>query len=221
MCGMMGSISPQSLGFRTGFFFKERPMESLHILLLRTLRSIHNRLVPEQQSSPESDRDADSAACTIRDVLESRQPAMLARFGSTELACLVNHLGVESGRRDAIGYIRGTALPWWWNRKIIAQMQNWSGFFPPESSAIRRFCELMLADMPLIDVLGSWRPEERWVSPWLPQARRVHLRHFDPFYARKPWTHALAEKRVLVVHPFERTIQSQYPRRSLLFPDGM
>lgn len=49
----------------------------------------------------------------------------------------------------------------------------------------------------------------------------VENRALEPFYfGHKPWSHALRGKRVLVVHPFAKTIQNQYHRqRRLLFPN--
>jgi hypothetical protein len=196
-------------------------MSTLPVVVLQALRKIHDRFAWQTDQGAACDRDPDSVSQTIRDLLSSSRPAMIARFGSTELACLTNYLGVEGRHRDALGYIRGTALPWWWSPRIIERMSTQSGFFPAEQPAIRRFCERMLADAPLVDVLGAWRQEEKWVAPLHPHAVRVQLRYLDPFYARTPWTHALAGKRVLVVHPFEKTIRHQYPRRALIFPDGL
>lgn len=191
------------------------------ILALKVLRRIHDAVAGSRPQLSDCDRDPDSVAATIRAVLDSRRASMLARYGSTELACLVNHLGVQAGRPALLEYVRGRALPWWWNRRIIERMASQSGFFPVEPRAIGRFCDQMLADSPLVDILGAWRSEEQWLSPWLTGARRVQLRCFDPFYAEKPWTLALAGKRVLVVHPFEKTIRSQYAHRTRIFPSGL
>lgn len=196
-------------------------MQTPMIVLLRTLRWLHDRAATSSQRPPSCDQDPDSVSQTIRNVLESRRPAMLARFGSNELACVVNFLAVENNLHDAVGYIRGTAPAWWWNDRIIEQMESCAGFFPATVPMLRRFCQLMLDDLCLVDVLGSWRPEEQWIANRMQPASRVRLRYFDPFYSRVPWTHALAGKRVLVVHPFEGSIRSQYARRSLVFPNGL
>lgn len=45
-----------------------------------------------------------------------------------------------------------------------------------------------------------------------PKLRKLHNRSLEPFYVlpEKPWTHALAGKRVLIVHPFTTSMQRQY-----------
>ncbi|MFB9076922.1 hypothetical protein ACFFWB_05795 [Flavobacterium procerum] len=45
----------------------------------------------------------------------------------------------------------------------------------------------------------------------------VHLECLYPFFVEKPWTKALKGKKVLIVHPFEETIQEQYKLRNKLF----
>jgi hypothetical protein len=62
---------------------------------------------------------------------------------------------------------------------------------------------------------------EQYYSGELTKAKRVVLEDLEPFFCERPWTHALAGLKVLVVHPFEETIRSQYAKRSLIFPDGL
>jgi len=42
-------------------------------------------------------------------------------------------------------------------------------------------------------------------------------RAVEPFYFDKPWSYNLKGKKVLVIHPFSDTINSQYIKRELLF----
>ena len=70
-----------------------------------------------------------------------------------------------------------------------------------------------------VDLLASWVPGENFIDSF-PQAMTVtKLGFLDPIFAPQPWTAALKGKTVLVVHPFSRTIRSQYAKRQLLFPD--
>ena len=144
-------------------------------------------------------------------------PRMIARFGSTEMLCLTNYLGVHQQRKNWWQYIKGESLPWWWEPGTINQMQRWSGFFPPQIDKIERFCKLMLADMKEVDILGSWLNEESYFDQELANVKRVVLEDLEPFFTENPWTRALEGKKVLVVHPFAETIERQYDKRELLF----
>jgi hypothetical protein len=41
----------------------------------------------------------------------------------------------------------------------------------------------------------------------------------EPYFHREPWSEALRGLRVLVIHPFEKSIRSQYEKRKQLFKD--
>jgi hypothetical protein len=43
--------------------------------------------------------------------------------------------------------------------------------------------------------------------------------YLDPYWANIPWTRALKCKKILVVHPFVKTIENQYKKREFLFKD--
>jgi hypothetical protein len=142
---------------------------------------------------------------------------MIARFGSTELLCLSNYYGIHLQKRSFWGYIQGKNFPWWWEPSTLQQMQQWSGFFPPTIDNIEKFCELMLNDIPEVDILGTWLKNEDIFSSELSSAKKVGLLGLDPYWAIDPWTKVLEGKKVLVVHPFADTIAKQYKKRELLF----
>jgi hypothetical protein len=155
--------------------------------------------------------------------LVADRPSMIARLGSTELNCMVNYLGVKyPGKyKSFMGYIGGQTPAWWWNKSIVQQMQEWSGFFPTDIANVDRFCELAINDLSKVDILGSWLKEERFFKKELSAAKRVMLEDLEPFFTKNPWTRALEGKRVLVVHPFNTAIEKQYLKRKNLFEDNL
>lgn len=163
------------------------------------------------------------ASDLISKAIMSPDSLMVARFGSTEMTCLMNYLGfrLPETERNLLSFIKGKSPAWWWEPHSISQMCTYSGFFPSDEDMIVRFCELMLDDIRQIDILGSWLVDERHFSNELKNAKRVMLEDLEPFFCERPWTWALKEKKVLVVHPFADTIQYQYQKRSLLFDNGL
>jgi hypothetical protein len=151
--------------------------------------------------------DDSAASAAIRGLLEKGAPAMIARFGSTEIKAVL---------WPRFPWIVKRVL----ERRVITNMMVASGFFPPERSAIERFSVLMYEDMAHLDILGSWRPEEYLLHRHLPQVTRVPLPALEPYLSAQPWSETLGNKRVLVVHPFSQTIESQYNNhRRQLFAD--
>ncbi len=191
-------------------------------LSLKVLRKIYTKYIRISISEkPESEQNPDIISKIIYDELMADKPSMVARFGSTELTCLKNYVAVKSKNRNIIDFIRGKSSGWWWEQSIIDQMQNWSGFFPPDIQNIELFCELMLKDIKKVDILGSWLSDESLFEKELINAKKVRFIFLEPFWSKEPWTRALKNKKVLVIHPFSTTIEHQYKKRELLFKNDL
>lgn len=192
-------------------------MNKNQIFVLKSFRKVYGKLFTKStKSKPICIEDADLASQIIYNTLMADKPCMIARFGSTELTCLLNYIGVTRDKKKYLSYIKGETQSWWWEQKIINQMQQWSGFFPPTIEKIEQFCKLMLQDIPEVDILGSWLPQEKYFEQQL-NTQKVHLRLLEPFWVNQPWTSALVGKNVLVVHPFTDTIVHQYSKREIIF----
>jgi hypothetical protein len=191
------------------------------MIILKALRKINYKLFGVAKSKPICEQDPDEASKYIYKTLISDKPCMIARFGSTELTCLTNYLGVKEQKKQLFKYIRGQSYPWWWEEAILNQMQKWSGFFPPTIVKIEKFCELMIQDMKQVDILGSWLAEEKDFENEINSAKKIRLVYLEPFWSKLPWTRALEGKKVLVIHPFSETIEQQYLNKDLIFNNGM
>ena len=155
---------------------------------------------------PPLDEGAGTAA--IRGLLDKNAPGMIARFGSTEIKAVL-----------------WPRFPWvvkrLVQRRVFSNMMVASGFFPPSREAIERFSALMYDDICQLDILGSWRPEELLLRRHLRRVTRVPLAALEPYLSSHPWSGALEDRRVLVVHPFSKTIENQYNNhRQRLFADS-
>ena len=153
--------------------------------------------------------DAQTSSDMIYDLLVSDKPCMIARYGSTELYCLSNYLGIRQGWKNSIRFIQGRAEPWWWAPERVYNMRDFSGFFPIDEPSINRFCEMMLVDSELIDLLASWLVKENNVEV-INKTPKIFLPYLEPWYADIPWTRVLDGKKIVVVHPFAKQIESQY-----------
>jgi hypothetical protein len=196
-------------------------MNSLSIYALKALRKLYDKVFGIKPVKPECEQDPDKASQLIYDAIMADKPCMVARFGAFELAILVNYLGVKLGKQHILSYIKGNELDWWWNESLLHSMHINAGFFPPTIEKIEQFCELMLQDIPQVDMLGSWLETEECFKTELANVHKVHLRLLEPFWAKDTWTKALENKKILVVHPFAHTIESQYKKRELLFSNNL
>ena len=152
----------------------------------------------------------EEGSAIARQILASGRPALVARFGSSELACVSFYTRWRA--RTVVRLAYPEAL-----RRV---MRLNAGMFPTDNASLDRFSEVFLNAVSKTDVMGVWfnRNEHRIVSRFCPDAQLVQLEALNCVLRKDPWSAELEGKVVLVVHPFARTIESQYrTRRTLLF----
>lgn len=155
--------------------------------------------------------------------LSANKPSMICRFGTVELATIssaktqfsiLNILRLVSG--DEI--VRDIGI----HDGLLRSLCKHTGFFPAKVSECRKFVDLMLSDMRDIDILGAWCKQEQQFQMELTAAKKVRFRDLEPYMHETPWTRVLAGKKVLVVHPFAKTISAQFSeKRSHLFSNSL
>ena len=167
--------------------------------------------------------DAEQGNTCIRNLLLTEKPIMISRLGSTELLCIANYIQVREfmsskGWKKYADAIRYDSAVYW--REITKQsILNFSGFFPVTEAMLEKFSKDFLNHTLNIDVLGIWSPffEDYVCQHYCKNATLVPLICLEPYFFKNPWSNALKEKKVLVIHPFEESIRRQFHKRNLLF----
>ena len=160
------------------------------------------------------EQDPDRASEMIYQQLMSDKPCMIARFGAFELSTIINYIGVSNPNHSAWKYIKGEQPQWWWNKNLMGYMQSNAGFFPATEEKLSQFCEIMMENTKHLDILASWREEESLLNIYQ-NVKRISIHSFNPYWACLPWTRALRNKKILIIHPFEDTIKYQYNNNRL------
>ena len=169
------------------------------------------------------DYGGQSANDYVRELLKRDEPCFVGRFGCVEIDAILR--GYDIARKDSkikktLSLLTGGYGPFWWDNSIRANIPRQTGVFPPGDEVLMRFSERALADSRSLDVLATWNARECELrKKFFPNCMAVDLPVFDAFFYKNPWTSALAGKRVLVIHPFSRSITFQYARREKLFAD--
>lgn len=188
--------------------------------IINYLRNLYSKINPPKDSlflSPlKIDKTDQAASDYIKDLLNSEKPIMIARFGSTELSCMVDYIH-STTKYKYTKYIKSKITSNGFREQTITNAYTWSGIFPANIEILSRFSELMIQETSNVDVLGSWLEEESYLKDRLINTVVVKLTDIEPYYHDNPWSSALYGKKVLVIHPFAKTIESQYKKRELLF----
>lgn len=158
----------------------------------------------------------------VLEAFEEKKGLMIAKFGTIELKSVVG-CKLESLRFNKVlfsellcDYIN--VMP---QDRLNSLCKN-AGFFPNDLTLQKRFAELMMSDIKYLDILGSSCYEEKYLWDDIKNIKRIEINSYlAPFLWEKPWTSVLKGKKVLVVHPFEKSIVQQYAKRKELFEDPM
>lgn len=148
---------------------------------------------------------------------------MISKFGTNELSTIIAaHYELNKFDKEFFKDFFDYNVSFDLHSRLKALCSN-AGFFPYNIDLGFKYYKRMLKDMPEIDILGSYIYQEKYVKPFLTSVKkRVTLDGFyAPFLWRNPWTKALKDKRVLVVHPFVESIRYQYENnRTKLWDDS-
>lgn len=142
-------------------------------------------------------------------LLMDNSPCMIGRFGASEMRVVSEYQKIELGIQEKISI------------DSIQQLCQWSGFFPFDESLTERFAREILQAAGELDMLGVWNVamEEYTILKYAPQTAITALSTLEPWYmASNPWSRALEGRKVLIIHPFSKTIEEQYKKREELFP---
>ncbi|MDM8306079.1 hypothetical protein [Phocaeicola salanitronis] len=187
--------------------------------ILKASRKLYRTITQPQFILPNCELDRVKSNILIYNLLTSDKPCMISRLGSTEIGIIMNYLSANSPKsllNRCYNYITDDIGMPWWDKLYLKAMKINAGIFPSSIEILEQFAQRYLADIPEIDLLGSFNYGEHFI-PLRSDVIKVHLECLYPFWVEKPWTLALQRKKVLVVHPFVKTIKSQYARRQLLF----
>jgi hypothetical protein len=146
----------------------------------------------------------------IAESIARETPFMAARIGSSEL--LVISFYLLQRKKLKIPYTEA----------LRHEICNFSGVFPVDDESLDRFCETYLDGINQTDLMAVWfhKNEDYVCRNFFPKARLTLLAGLEPYYYKNPWSAQLAGKKVLVVHPFAKTIESQYKNnREKIFPN--
>jgi hypothetical protein len=134
--------------------------------------------------------------------LRQGQPVMAGKLGSVESRLL------------------GEYRYWRFSRRTRLQAHQNAGIFPTDDHGLAAAAAELWTALYSLDLLGCWPVEYQarllMALPELP--RRCEMPDLEPFFYPLPWSAALQGKRVLVLHPFRRSLEQQWGRRQELFP---
>jgi hypothetical protein len=147
----------------------------------------------------------------IQQMIQKQTPFCVARLGTVESNLIAAVLKQKAHIIKSIQPI------------VINQFHINAGFFPATQNACEQYAETILELMSAVDLYACWNTnmEVYYVRNCLKDTTVLaQYGCLEPFYYDSPWSLALAGKKILVIHPFAKTIEMQYQKREKLFGRG-
>lgn len=141
----------------------------------------------------------------IANIIKTKTPAAIGKFGSTELQTLRGYIRNSSSKNadEKTAYFR----------KILMEF---SGVYPPDYPTFQKWATYWIKDvLPEMTIIGTWFNinESQVVKKYTYNAKPLHSHGLEPYIFSNPWSAELKGKKVIVVSPFSKTVQAQYPKR--------
>jgi hypothetical protein len=159
----------------------------------------------------------------IGEIIREYRPSAIGKVGTTELTILLikheRYHFSRSHRQHLLAHTPELAnknpkwLKMYRNRE---KFQYNGGIFPDTPEIFEAFGSCYEKALGQVDLLAAWfNPGEAWCMHNFAQGAQLTstVRSLEPYFYESPWSQHLHGKRVLVVHPFEKTIRQQYHRR--------
>lgn len=146
--------------------------------------------------------EGENANQLIYNWLLSGQPGMIGRLGAVESRYIYAIMKKKNPGKINLN-----------NLNLCA------GVFPPKEEVYNDFFKTYTAALKNIDIFVAWSVKGGGYiySQLCSQSICVDFFALEPFFYPDPWTAALENKNVLIVHPFAKSIEQQYEKRKLLF----
>lgn len=154
--------------------------------------------------------DVEQGRKVLVEAINKGAPFMAARFGTTEGAALVKYWELKT--KNITDY---NMYP----ERELDMICNFSGFFPNSKKDIWKWGKIESEACKNLDLLGTMNfLNEEWIVDTFCENTQL-MQNAGLASASKGWAYALEGKKVLVVHPFTDTIESQYNNnREKIFP---
>jgi len=150
----------------------------------------------------------------IKNTILSGIPHAIGKIGSNELIASRIYLGFKNSKKR-----RNKYHPLYRDKRTFKYK---AGIFPDRDEIYEQFAMVYTEAIKSMDYIAVWRnyEESRVISSLNESAiLSQSITSLKPFFFDDPWSEALKEKTVLLVHPFVNSIEAQYEKRKTIWND--
>ncbi len=160
--------------------------------------------------------DLDEAIDIIADKIRRGEPFMAGKIGTTDGDALARYIDIhakESVLTKTLKLMIGKRGPFWWDNTILGSLGCSGGVFPVTPKGLDDFYKIFSDSCKDMDfIIGFTAGQYRLQKLLCSDPQVVDFPAIATFNHAHTWYHALAGKKVLVVHQYPKTIRAQYEK---------
>jgi hypothetical protein len=150
----------------------------------------------------------------IKDIINTNKPFFIGRIAGIELKVAYNIIN-SKGQNTSYDLI---------------ELQNNAGIYTKDNNSLNIYVSKLITSYENCTVIAEWDTNGkvfaitgngqqliRDKTPLIPKIDAISL---EPYYFKESWMSALRGKRILIVHPFVKTIKQQIKNIHSIFPDS-
>lgn len=199
-------------------------LSRFEILVALNLRRVYKLILGYADSFDRTpqfyDNEGSEASDLIKKGIESDKPFLISKFGYAELRTILTFLQIQSTKnkwKKIMSFAKGKNVEPWWSNGTQRIITFNAGIFPKSIDIMEEFSKMIIQDLDQIDILGSLLQGEIHIHNYMARTKFIPFDDLHPFFHQNPWTTALANKKVLIIHPFINSIHKQFLKKDLLF----
>ena len=132
-------------------------------------------------------------------------------------------IGRIAGVELLIAYQLQTHYP---QAHLIQELENNAGIYVKDTTSLLLYADMLIRSYDSCTAIAEWTGKvqeitgkgQEFIQKRTPTIKKIDALSLEPYYFADSWMPAMKGKRVLIIHPFVTTIQSQLSHLAELFP---
>jgi hypothetical protein len=149
----------------------------------------------------------------IKDIIKSNNPFFIGRIAGCELK--VAHFFQQGKLFDIVDELR--------------ELENNAGIYTINNKSLEEYTKRLIESYDHCTVIAEWEQTGRvfaytgsgqeYITKRTPKIPKIDARALEPYYFKENWMPELKGKKILIIHPFSKTLANQASNLKNIFPN--
>ena len=148
----------------------------------------------------------------IKEIIQENKPFFIGRIAGCELK--VAYCFQQGNLLDVVDEIR--------------ELENNAGIFTKDNESLKKYTQKLIESYDHCTIIAEWDTDgkvfahtgsgQQYITKRTPKTPKLDARALEPYYFKDNWMPALKGKKILIIHPFSKTLVKQVQNLKLAFP---